>query len=255
MFVLLSNDDGIDAAGLTALAGAFSPADQVAIVAPDRERSASGHAITMDRPLRVREVKHFAGPAWAVTGTPGDCVKLALTTLLPRKPDLVVAGINRGPNLGTDVFYSGTVAAALEGLLFGLPALAVSLATHAPDADYSLAARLARAIVQRLLAKPALAETLLNVNVPARPAREIRGLSITRLGTRRYKNTFEARQDPRGQTYYWLAGEPLPQECPPDTDIAAVAAGRISITPLSLDLTDYRRLADLKGWTDKPFDI
>lgn len=255
MFVLLSNDDGIEAAGLAALAREISSAHQIAIVAPDRERSASGHAITMDRPLRAKPVESLGVPAWSVNGTPSDCVKLALTTLLKRRPDLVISGINRGPNLGTDVFYSGTVAAAWEGLFFGLPAVAVSLATHAAGADYTLAARAARAVAERLLAKPALAHTLLNVNVPALPKAAVTGVRITRLGTRRYKNVFEARQDPRGQTYYWLVGELLEEDAARDTDIAAVAEGKISITPLSLDLTDYRTLSELKNWDHELFDI
>lgn len=256
MFVLLTNDDGIEAPGLLALAREFCARHELAIVAPDRERSASAHAITVDRPLRAKKIEHPLGPAWAVNGTPGDCVKLALTTLLSRQPDVIVSGINRGPNLGTDIFYSGTVAAALEGVLFGLPAIAVSLASYAATADYGLAARVARAVAERLAGKPALSQALLNINVPNLPDKEIRGISITRLGTRRYKNVFEARKDPRGQPYYWLAGELIKEEgSDRDTDIAAVAEGKISITPLHIDLTDYRRLPELKGWLDSLFDI
>ncbi|MDK2926299.1 MAG: 5/3-nucleotidase, partial [Bacillota bacterium] len=181
MFVLLTNDDGIEAPGLLALAREFHSRHELAIVAPDRERSATAHAITVDRPLRAKKIEHALGPAWAVSGTPGDCVKLALTTLLPRRPDVVISGINRGPNLGTDIFYSGTVAAALEGVFFGLPAIAVSLATHAATADYSLAARVASAVAQHLTDKPTLSQALLNINVPALPDKEIRGISITRL--------------------------------------------------------------------------
>ncbi|MDK2882034.1 MAG: 5/3-nucleotidase [Bacillota bacterium] len=256
MFVLLTNDDGIEAPGLLALASEFRSRHEVAIVAPDRERSASAHAITVDRPLRAKKIEHAQAPSWAVSGTPGDCVKLAITTLLPRQPDMVISGINRGPNLGTDVFYSGTVAAALEGVLFGLPAIAVSLASYAANANYGFAARVARAVAERLIGKPVLSQALLNINVPNLPDKEIRGISITRLGTRRYRNVFEARKDPRGQIYYWLAGELVNEErSDRDTDIAAVAEGKVSITPLHIDLTDYGRLPQLERWLDEPFDI
>ncbi|HHY92301.1 MAG TPA: 5'/3'-nucleotidase SurE [Firmicutes bacterium] len=256
MFVLVTNDDGIEAAGLQALVRELALHHHVAIVAPDRERSASGHAITMDRPLRARQVAHPAGLAWAVSGTPGDCVKLALGALLPQRPDVVISGINRGPNLGTDVFYSGTVAAAVEGVFAGLPALAVSLAAYDSDSDYSVASRVARSVAQRFVQKPALAQILLNINIPALPITKIKGVSITRLGIRRYRETFETRQDPRGQTYYWLVGEPMADaDLSRDTDIAAVAEGRISITPLRLDLTDYQHLATLKAEYEGHFDI
>ncbi|MGI6604230.1 MAG: 5'/3'-nucleotidase SurE [bacterium] len=249
MFVLLTNDDGISAEGIQALVAEFSRHHEIAVAAPDRERSASGHAITMDRPLRARPVEQI-GLAWAISGTPGDCVKLALSTLLPKRPDLIVSGVNRGPNMGIDVFYSGTVAAALEGLLNGVPAVAVSLASYAADLDYAVAARVARSVAERLYQKSALSRTLLNVNVPYLPQEKIKGVRITRLASQHYQTAFEARQDPRGHTYYWLVGEPLPEVgAGEDTDIAAVANGFVSITPLGLDLTDFDRLNELRSWS------
>ncbi|MGI6598010.1 MAG: 5'/3'-nucleotidase SurE [bacterium] len=254
MFVLLSNDDGIQAPGLVALAKEFSCAHhEVAVVAPDRERSASSHSITVHKPLRVQQVGTHAGTKWAyaVNGTPGDCVKLALTTLLPKQPDMVVSGINCGSNLGTDVFYSGTVAAALEALLHGIPAVAVSLATSNPEADYGFAARVGLSVAERLITKPALSRALININVPDLSRSAIKGVRITRLGIRRYRNVFETRRDPRGQTYYWLAGEPVTGASSVDTDIAMVEQGYVSITPVAVDLTDYERLNQIRSWENE----
>lgn len=190
MFVLLSNDDGIQAPGLTALIKEFARRHEVAVVAPDRERSASSHSITVHKPLRAQQMDTKLGAtcAYAVNGTPGDCVKLALTTLLPKKPDMVISGINRGSNLGTDVFYSGTVAAAFEALLHGIPAIAVSLATYGEETDYGLSAAVALAVAERLAAKPVLSRTLININVPDLRKADIKGVRITRLGIRQYRN-------------------------------------------------------------------
>ncbi|NLG86398.1 MAG: 5'/3'-nucleotidase SurE [Firmicutes bacterium] len=260
MFVLLSNDDGIEAPGLMALAKELAPKYEAVVVAPDRERSASSHAITVHKPLRVRQINANLNikQAYAVNGTPSDCVKLALTTLLPKQPDMVISGINRGSNLGTDVFYSGTVAAALEGLLHGIPGIAVSLATSSgdsdSDSDYSLAAQVALLVVERLANKPNIPRMLININVPDLPRDMIRGIRITRLGMRRYRNVFEIRRDPRGQTYYWLAGEPVAEVDEIDTDIAAIEDGYISLTPITVDLTDYGAIKQLQAW-EKEFDI
>ena len=257
MFVLLSNDDGIWAPGLAAMAHKFVQAGyKIAVVAPDRERSASSHSITVHKPLRAQPVNMNTTTKWAyaVNGTPGDCIKLALSTLLPQKPDMVISGINRGPNLGTDVFYSGTVAAALEALLHGIPAVAVSLATLSPEADFNPAAEVGLAIVERLTINPALARrALINVNVPHYKS-ATKGIKITRLGIRRYRNVFEARRDPRGQTYYWLAGEPMTETNSLDTDIASVEEGYVSITPVVVDLTDYECLHILRSW-EKEIDM
>jgi len=246
--ILLTNDDGIFAEGLAVLRRAVADlAENVYVIAPDRERSAASHAITMHRPLRVRETK-FEDPrcrGWVVDGTPADCVKLALESLLPSPPDLVVAGINLGPNLGTDVLYSGTVASAVEGLLNGVPSLAVSLATRR-DPDYEEAAAFVRELIPLVLERGLPPGTLLNINVPAGSPR---GHRITVLGALRYVNAIDHRVDPRGRDYFWMAGQPeVVGEAGPETDIAAVRAGYISVTPLNVDMSDRTAVDILARW-------
>jgi 5'-nucleotidase len=248
--VLLTNDDGIFAEGLRALAGCFHTVAETYIVAPDHEQSATGHAITMHRPLRAEQVKMPLTPdvpAWYVNGTPADCVKLAVEKLMPDKPDLVVSGVNRGANLGTDVLYSGTVSAAIEAVILGIPAIAVSLTEHR-ETYYEHAAgficRLAGVLRQRGINS----DMLLNINVPACLPEEIRGVAVTRLGVRQYRNAFESRKDPRGRTYYWLAGELIDTEDGDDTDVAAVKSCKISVTPIHYDLTNYGLINDLQNW-------
>ncbi|MEW6541303.1 MAG: 5'/3'-nucleotidase SurE [Bacillota bacterium] len=250
MRILLTNDDGIFAPGLEALRNALSDlAETVYIIAPDRERSATGHSITVHRPIRVREACHVDGNCcgWIVDGTPADCVKLALESLLPETPDLVISGINPGPNLGTDVLYSGTVSAAMEGLINGVPSLAISLASHR-EAEFEEAAAFARRLLPFLFQHREMftANTLLNINVPAgKPA----GVKLTRLGNLRYADAIDRRVDPRGRYYYWMAGKPFsPDGYDPDTDIGAVKDQYISITPVKIDLTDYEALDALKKW-------
>lgn len=251
--ILVTNDDGIWAPGIAALADALRPFGEVSVFAPDRERSAIGHAITMHNPLRVEEVNLPVEGivAFVVNGTPSDCVKLAVEAILPQPPDLVVSGINFGPNLGTDVIYSGTVSGALEGVILGIPAIAVSLATEA-EADFAPAASFATqtvAFVQRYGLPP---ETLLNVNVPGLPLADITGVKVTHLGTRRYRNTFDRRTDPRGKVYYWMAGEVLDLDEDPDADTMAIRNNLISVTPLRYDLTHTGFLPELARW---PFDL
>ena len=249
MRILLTNDDGIIAEGLQTLAQEIKKIAETYIAAPDHEQSATGHAITMHRPLRAEKVKYRHSPelaAWSVNGTPADCVKLAVEALLPQKPDLVISGINRGANLGTDVLYSGTVSAAIEGVILGIPAIAVSLAEyHNPQYDYAAAFI---AYLAPIFAKQAKKEMLLNVNVPGCPAEQIKGVSINRLGVRHYKNPFEERTDPRGRTYYWLAGEIVDIKEEKDTDVAAIKEDKISITPIQYDLTDYAMLESVRKW-------
>ncbi|MGE5654872.1 MAG: 5'/3'-nucleotidase SurE [Bacillota bacterium] len=250
MNVLITNDDGIQAPGIRALARAFHQARcEVWIVAPDRERSATGHAITMHHPLRADEVElpELCHSALAVDGTPADCVKLAVECIMPRRPDLVISGINRGSNLGTDVLYSGTVSAALEGLILGLPAIAVSLAGW-ESLDYGAAAKFAHDLALVTLSRGLPPDTMLNVNVPIVPAPEIAGVRVTRLGQRRYRNFFEPRQDPRGRRYFWLSGELM--DCPndADTDVGAVDLGYVSVTPIHFDLTHEDMIGTLKEW-------
>lgn len=253
MVVLLSNDDGIHAPGLKALAESLQELGELFIVAPDRERSATGHGITVHRPLRLETVTlpGVNARAWAVDGTPADCVKLAVEDLLPRPPELVVAGINQGPNLGTDVLYSGTVSAAIEGIINGFPSLAISLTSYG-SYDFTTAAEVARKVVTLVMKNGLPPGTLLNINVP--PAKP-RGMRITRLGNRRYINIFHKRTDPRGRIYYWMAGEPLDlEENGEDTDVQAIKQNFISITPIQLDLTDHHALQILRQqWGEIPF--
>lgn len=240
--ILVSNDDGIHAPGLAALAAALEAVGEVYVVAPDRERSAVGHALTLHRPLRVERV---APRRFAVNGTPTDCVNLGILGILPHRPDVVVAGINAGSNLGDDVTYSGTVSAAMEGSLLGVPALAVSLVEPGERADYRPAARAAARLTRLLLRQRESGVTLLNVNVPrGRP----RGLKMTRLGRRVYSEKVTEQRDPRGNVYYWIGAGPPAWEAGEDTDFAAVHAGYISVTPLHLDLTSYEGLRALKTW-------
>lgn len=244
MHILVTNDDGILAPGIRALSAGLSRLGQVTIVAPDRERSATGHAITVHSPLRVKRISGLPGhAAYAVNGTPADCVKLALEGLKIDRPDLVVSGINRGPNLGTDVLYSGTVSAAIEAALLGLPAIAVSLADFR-ETDYEEAASFAALIAERWHHKRLPPDTLLNVNWPRTTAR---GVKITVLGHRRYENIFDLRTDPWGREYYWLGGAAINDEAP-ESDVWAVENGFASVTPIHFDLTNYRLISEVQSW-------
>lgn len=251
MLVLLTNDDGIYASGLRALREVWEKQEdcEVYVVAPAEERSASGHAITLFRPLMVEEVV-FPGSlvkGWSVGGTPADAVKLGVGALLPRRPDLVISGVNRGPNLGADLFYSGTVSAAIEGTIFGIPSLAVSLAAW-EDGDYEVAARFSLRLARQVLARGWPPGMLLNVNVPALEASQIAGVAITRLGVRHYRNIFDRRVDPRGRVYYWLTGEAEDGDEPEDSDVTALRQNLISVTPVHLDLTHYGMVGVMREW-------
>jgi 5'-nucleotidase len=263
--ILLTNDDGIEAPGLRSLLQAIlhtiPPHDEVTVFAPDHNWSAAGHTKTMHKPLRVTPyplVMAVNGattqvPAYTTTGAPSDCVALALLGILPNRPDLVVSGINLGPNLGHDITYSGTVAAAMEGVIAGVPAVAVSLDTYEPGRDFDYAARVAAQVVGEVLdraeSKEALpAGTLLNVNVPALSPDEIAGITVTRLGRRVYRDVLIERRDPRGRPYYWIGGEPPAGYLDEGTDIWAVAHGYVSITPIQLDLTAHELIPVLDAW-------
>jgi len=252
MHILLTNDDGIAAPGIQALWQELASIAEITVVAPDSERSAMSQAITVHHPIRV-DKSSIAGAnvqAWRVGGTPTDCVKIALEALLDKKPDIVVSGINNGPNMGTDVLYSGTVSAAIEGALHGIPAIAVSLACwHA--ADYVPAARFAAKAVQELLTRSLPPNTLLNINVPDLPQDKITGVEITKLGVIEYENTFERRMDPRGRTYYWMGGSQVDIENEDGTDVAALKNGKISVTPIHFDLTNYGIMHSLEEWNLK----
>jgi 5'-nucleotidase len=239
VIILVSNDDGIRAAGIRALEAVLAPLGDVWVVAPDREQSAASHSLSLYRPLRVEPIddRHFA-----VDGTPTDAVNLAINGIMPKKPDLVVSGINHGGNLGDDITYSGTVSAAMEGTLLGVPSIAVSLVSRdAPEfaAAADFAFRLARVVSERGMPR----DTLLNVNVPGLPAAELRGYRITRQGKRRYGDAIVEHLDPRGRKYFWIGGEDLGFVPAEGTDCTAVADGFISVTPLHLDLTNYSSIA------------
>ena len=247
--ILVTNDDGIQAPGLRVLARELAGLGSVLVVAPDRERSGTGHGITVHTPLRVTPVDWGEGiQAFTLNGTPADCVKLGIDALADGPCDLVMSGVNRGPNLGTDVLYSGTVSGAVEGYLQGLPALAVSLDSFTSrEQAYVPAARLARNLAEKLLGLEA--PLLLNVNVPApRAEGPAKGVRITRLGVRRYRDVFHRRTDPRGKAYYWLAGRAVDLDQGPDTDASAVREGYISVTPIHFDLTHHEMIQTLKGW-------
>ncbi|MFT4569171.1 MAG: 5'-nucleotidase [Hyphomicrobiaceae bacterium] len=231
--ILASNDDGIQSEGLTALVEALEAIDRVVVVAPDRERSAVSHALTLERPLRADQVRQ---DWWAVDGTPTDCINLALNGLLSERPWLVVSGINRGANLGDDVTYSGTVSAAMEAVLLGVPGVAFSQVGRAKF-HYEAAASFANALVTVLHDSGLPPDTLLSVNVPegTRPT----GFLVTRQGKRRYGDAVIEKVDPRGRKYYWIGGAELEMPDADGTDFAAIKAGKISVTPLHLDLTNY----------------
>ncbi len=259
MKLLISNDDGIFAQGIRSLANGLAEAGHdVTVVCPDRERSATGHGLTLHQPIRaevVESVFHPAVKAWACSGTPSDCVKLALWALLERHPDFVLSGINHGSNLGTDVLYSGTVSAAMEGVIEGIPSIALSLASFS-SLEFQSAVTFAKTLLTQLATQPLQSVMLLNVNVPALKWEEISGAIITRQGVRRYVDVFEKRIDPRGKTYYWLAGELLEEVEPPSlnlpqhipTDVQAIRDNYITVTPLQYNLTDKAALSCLQTW-------
>lgn len=246
MRILLTNDDGVYAAGLAALHTALNGAHEVVVVAPETEQSAVGHAITLADPIRVRRLGPRTGfTGWAVTGTPADCVKLAVNQLLPQRPELVISGINQGGNVGVNLLYSGTVSAATEAAILGLQAIAVSLNTHA-EADFGFAARFVAHLAGKLPELPVSPQAPLNVNVPALPGNQIKGVLFTQQSQARLVERFIQREDPRGQTYYWQAGETMEQDGGLETDYTALQEGYISITPVRHDLTSRNSLAELK---------
>jgi 5'-nucleotidase len=260
MKLLISNDDGIFAPGIRSLANGLAAAGHdVSVVCPDRERSATGHGLTLHQPIRAEIIESVFHPqikAWACSGTPSDCVKLALWALLDSPPELVISGINQGANLGTDVLYSGTVSAAMEGVIERIPSIAISL-TSFTSKDFQGAVAFAQSLVAQLENEPLPELMLLNVNVPPVKLEEIAGVVLTRQGVRRYVDVFEKRVDPRGKTYYWLAGElleevepeqglHLPQAIP--TDVEAIRQNYITVTPLQYNLTYASGLNQLRQW-------
>ncbi|MFQ5673666.1 MAG: 5'/3'-nucleotidase SurE [Nitrospinales bacterium] len=246
--ILLTNDDGFNASGLRALRKEIAAFADTVIVAPEAEQSAVGHAITLSLPLRVRKVVEdgeFLG--YAVNGTPADCVKIAVNDLLDRPPELVISGINHGGNLGTCVIYSGTVSAATEAAIMGIPAMAVSLNNFSGH-DFGPAASVVGKLARLVLEKGLPGGVSLNVNVPTVPAAEIKGMVVTRQGKSRVVETFDKRVDPRGNTYYWLAGEMAVNEVDKETDAEMVLQNYVSVTPIHYDLTHFKTLEKLKEW-------
>lgn len=259
MRILVANDDGIHARGIRTLSERLSQVGEVWVAAPDREQSATSHSISLHVPLRVQKV----GPRdHAVSGTPTDAVYLGLHHILADKPDIVVSGINHGPNLGNDVIYSGTVSAAMEAAMFGYKAIAVSLCTHdvvseVREMHFDTAAEFVARLVTAMADKPLPRGVLLNVNVPNRPISEIKGMKICRLGFNNWASTVGERTDPRGRPYYWIGGTRKGHDDIPDSDINAVADGLVAVTPIHYDLTDYRsfdvaRAIEVEGFKRAP---
>lgn len=250
MRVLLSNDDGIYAPGLAALAAELKKMADVTVVAPEREQSAVGHAITLTDPLRVNEY-HKNGDffGWAVSGTPADCVKIAICALLNQKPDLVISGINQGSNTGINTIYSGTVSAATEGRINDIPSFAISLTSYTYK-DFEPAARFAAKLASQYLSLDLPKGVFMNVNVPALPEAEIKGVRLTRQGQANYVEIFHRRFDPKGRVYFWMDGERVAEEEDVNIDERAVKAGYISITPIHYDLTHYPTLEKLSAQMD-----
>lgn len=244
MRILISNDDGYTAPGIRCLAEALATMGTVTLVAPDRDRSGASNSLTLTNPIRATEVEERV---YCVDGTPTDCVHLAITGLLDEDPDIVVSGINAGANLGDDVIYSGTVAAAMEGRFLGLPAIAVSLASHTPT-HYPTAARVVLELVSRLTVDPLPADTILNVNVPDVPWDELQGFSATRLGHRHKAEPVVRAQDPRGRPIYWVGPSGPEQDAGPGTDFHAIRNGHVSITPIQVDLTRHDAIDKVASW-------
>lgn len=249
--ILLCNDDGISAPGIQALAEALDPLGELAVVAPESEQSAVGHAITVRDPVRAHEADFSTSsgpvPAWAVAGTPTDSIKLACHELLDERPDLVVSGINHGPNTAVNVLYSGTVSAATEASILGIDAVAISLCDWDAE-DFSVAGRWARRIVRLVLRTGLPDGVLLNVNVPHRPGEAIQGAAVTRQARSRWEEGFDTRTDPADREYYWLAGTFVDLDDGDQTDTAAVEEGYVSITPIQHDLTAHKALDALRSW-------
>ncbi len=244
MNILVTNDDGIHADGLRALADALRPLGNVTVIAPDREQSAASHALTLHRPLRIKKVEEGV---MSVDGTPTDCVLLAVHGFLKERPDLVVSGINHGPNMGNDTSYSGTVAAAVEGTFLGIPSVAISLAAW-NEADFRPAGGVAHDLVKTFLEHGIRTGMCISVNIPPIPRESMKGVRVTRLGKRVFRDVIVEKTDPRGKLYYWIGGEDPTWEPDELSDFNAVSDGYVSVTPLLLELTDYKAIVEMERW-------
>lgn len=248
MKILLSNDDGVYAIGLSTLAKALKTIAEVIVVAPDRNRSGASNSLSLDNPVRAHSLENGY---FCVDGTPTDCVHLAVTGLLESQPDMVISGINAGANLGDDILYSGTVAAAMEGRFLGFPSIAVSLVSRNHGFEfkhYNTAATVIKELVVQLQHDLLPKQTILNVNVPDIPLEELQGFEITRLGSRHIAETIVKATDPRGQTIYWIGPAGSEEDAGPGTDFHAIKTGHVSITPLQLDLTNYKAFDQVASW-------
>ncbi|MFO1258898.1 MAG: 5'/3'-nucleotidase SurE [Gammaproteobacteria bacterium] len=246
MRILVSNDDGVNAIGLKVLADALSSLGEVTVIAPDRDRSGSSNSLTIENPVRISKLENGF---FAVTGTPTDCVHLGITAWMKNRPDLVVSGINSGPNLGDDVFYSGTVAAAIEARFFDIPAIAISMGARYPEKhQYEVAGRVAQELVKQVSLESFLKPVLINVNVPDLEFEAIKGYQVVRLGNRhRAERTIQS-EDPRGHEVYWIGAAGPEQDAGPGTDFHAIKSGYVTITPLQTDLTGYSLMDNLNQW-------
>jgi 5'-nucleotidase len=243
--ILITNDDGIRASGLKTLEESLSGLGEIILVAPENEQSATSHAITLDRPLRI---KKYSDTRYSVSGTPTDCVLLAVHGILDRKPDLVVSGINHGPNMGEDVTYSGTVAAAIESNILGIDSIAISITSWEPD-SFEAAGKISHYLASRMLEREGKRESCLwNVNIPPLPEKELKGMRVTRLGSRIYNDSIVKKTDPRGKDYFWIGGGEPGWNSDDKSDFAAVSNACVSITPLKVDMTDYKSVIELEQW-------
>ncbi len=247
--ILVTNDDGITAPGIKALVEAVRPLGEVIVVAPDGPQSGMGHAITISKPLRLDEVKIFDGiKCYQTSGTPADCVKLAVSRILHKKPDLVVSGINHGSNSSINIIYSGTLSAAMEGIIEGIPSIGFSLSEYGHDAEMDAAGAIATNIVKQVLENKLPDGVLLNVNIPYLPLRDIKGIRVCRQAMAKWEEKFDERLDPHGRKYYWLVGDWLNKDNGDDTDEWALANGYVSVVPAHFDLTAHHAIATLNNW-------
>jgi 5'-nucleotidase len=247
--ILLTNDDGVFAEGIEELARTLRKTYKITIVAPDRERSAASHSLTLHHPLRIVRVRENR---FAVDGTPTDCVILAINSILKTKPDLVISGINNGPNLGEDVLYSGTVAAAVEAMNMGYPAIAVSLASY-EKGNFTDSAAIIDSFFSKNFISILSPKTILNINIPPLSLKQIKGIKVTKLGHRIYSDFIMEKKDPRGRPYFWIGGQVPEWSEGGDTDFDAIKAGYVSITPLSVDMTNYSYFSIIENWTKKQY--
>ena len=247
--ILISNDDGITAPGIRALIHAVKPLGDIIVVAPDGPQSGMGHAVTISKPLRLEQTDIYGDiPAYQCSGTPADCVKLAVDKVLHRKPDLLVSGINHGSNSSINVLYSGTMSAAMEGAIEGIPSAGFSLCNYAYDADVSLSAKVAHRIAQNIIQNGMQSGTLLNVNIPNLAEHELKGIKICRQANAKWQEEFDERRDPNGRKYFWLTGKFINMDKGEDTDEWALANDYVSVVPVHFDLTAYHAFTSLNTW-------